>query len=222
MTPEAHAARVWLVRERTELEAAALFATLSADLAASGAPDVLVSLARRCSDDERTHATLCRAIVDDLDPGLAALPPFPFGLGAQSATAERRALYASVALGCVTESLSTALLIEIRKHAEVVTVRDAVAVILEDEVRHARLGWAHLAQAAAESDVRWLAPAIPGMLDAALELERATDAPAVDGIPDLVRFGILERACVARICRETIAETIVPGLARYGIDVRRG
>jgi hypothetical protein len=213
-TDEAIAARVWLGRERTEHEAAALFQGLSADLAAAGAPRALVELAVRCAEDERAHAIHCRAIVDALAPQLAPLAPDPHvALGPRDAAPARRALYTSVALGCVTESLSTALLIEIRKRAEHSVVRRALDVILEDEVRHARLGWAHLAHAAAEGDVRWLAPAIPAMIRAAIDDE----APA--GIDrDLAPFGILARAEVARTAEQTIAETIVPGLAHHGIE----
>jgi len=219
MRDEARAARIWQVRERTEHEAASLFATLASDLAASDAPSALTELASRCAEDERAHAILCRAIIDDLYPELPPLAPDPSPLlGPPSASAERRALYTSVALGCVTESLSTALLLEIRKGAERPSVRHAVGIILEDEVRHARLGWAHLAYVAAQCDVRWLAPSIPGMLRAALATERP-DIDGAEGASCLAAFGILRASDVERICRATVDQVIRPGLAMHGIDV---
>ena len=220
MTVESRAAQVWLVRERTEHEAAALFARLARDLAACAAPGALVDLAARCGRDETVHAGHCRAIVEDLEPGLAPLPPdASLSLGPRLASAGERALYASVALGCVTESLSTALLIELRPLATRPVVRRALDVILEDEVRHSRLGWAYLAHAAAREDVRWVQPHVPAMLAAALDGELPSATPIEAG-ESLAGLGILDRDVVRRICAETIESTIVPGLARYGIEAR--
>lgn len=219
MTPESTAARVWLVRERTEHEAAALFAQLARDLASCAAPDHLVALAARCGADELVHAQHCREIVGELDPTAAPLRhDASITLGPPGAGPPARALYASVALGCVTESLSTALLIALRPRASRAVVRRALDVILEDEVRHSRLGWAVLAHVASREDVRWLQRHVPAMLHAALDGELP---PATGGAPEsLAAFGILDRDEVRRICEQTIESTITPGLARYGIDVR--
>jgi len=174
------AAQAWRVRERTEHEASALFRRLAADLQAAAAPVELSALATRAAEDERRHAVHCRRIIDALVPGLAPLPPdLTMHLGPTSSAAADRALYASVALGCVTESLSTALLIELRPRAEAGVVREALDVILEDEVRHSRLGWAYLAHEASRRDVAFLAPAVPAMLHAALEAESASMGPAL-------------------------------------------
>jgi len=215
---EQRAARIWRFRERTEHDAAALFAKLAADLTAAGAPDTLVELASRSAADERRHAELCRAIVDDLEPGLTPLAPDPRPrLGPQHTSPEHRALYASVALGCVTESLSAALLIEIRPGVDRPSVREAVDIILEDEIRHARLGWACLEYAATRGDVTWLAPSIAEMLHAALDTERLSDPDLPEQGVDLTRFGILRPHIAERVCRATIEHVIVPGLARHGI-----
>lgn len=214
---ETRAARVWAIRERTEHEAASLFDRLAADLDASGRPAALVALASRCAADERAHAVHCRAVVDALDASVAPLAPErEVRLGPASGSAARRALYASVALGCITESLSTALLIELRSHARLDVLRRALDVILEDEVRHSRLGWAHLAHEAEHGDVAWIAEHVPAMLRAALELER----PREDAAPiDLARYGVLSAARVSAICRATIDGTIVPGFAHFGLVV---
>lgn len=205
------AARVWRARERTEHEAAALFDALARDLAASGAPAHLVALARRCASDERDHALRCRAIVKALDPALALLTPDPAPAIGTESSAARRALQASVAIGCITESLSTAVLIAIRPHVMHELVRATVDRVLEDEVRHARLGWAYLAWCASREDVRWIAPHVPAMLAEALAGESAP------GGGDLRAWGVLDAAASERVCRATIDTTILPGLARYGI-----
>ena len=56
LSPPLAAARVWLVRERTEHEASALFRRLARDLAEARAPAELRALAERCADDETVHA----------------------------------------------------------------------------------------------------------------------------------------------------------------------
>jgi len=218
------AADAWRLRERTEHEASALFRRLAADLQAAGAPPELSELATRSADDELRHAVHCRKIIDALVPGLAPLAPdLAIRLGPASSSAADRALYASVALGCVTESLSTALLIELRPGAEAGVVREALDVILEDEVRHSRLGWAYLAHEAARRDVAFLTPAVPAMLRAALEAESASTGLALEESEreSLRAWGILPPSDVARITRSTIEHVIEPGLARFGVSVAR-
>lgn len=216
------AAEVWRVRERTEHEAAALFRRLASDLASSGGPSTLVDLATRCASDEVRHASLCRRLVDSLAPDtppLMAANEAP--LGPSAASPVDRALYASVALGCVTESLSTALLIEMRPLAGPTLVRDVITEILEDEVRHSRLGWAHLAFEAERRDVSFLVHVVPEMLRAALDTEGAIPHTELEQHErDALRaYGILPHADVARVTRAAIDDVIIPGLARFGVRV---
>ena len=216
------AGNVWRVRERTEHEAAALFGALADDLASSGGAAELIALARRCATDELRHAERCRSLVDFLAPDLAPLEPSrDVVLGPPAASSAERALFTSVALGCITESLSTALLLEMRQHAGPSLVRDVIGEILEDEVRHSRLGWAHLAFEASRRDVSSLASAIPAMLRAALDTEGAIVASNLDAIEreSLRGYGILPMPDVLRITRTAIAEVIQPGLAHFRIVV---
>jgi hypothetical protein len=210
------AARVWAIRERTEHEVSRLFLRLADDLSASGAPQALVARAQRCAEDELVHAVHCREIVRALDPAVTPLPPnLQFRLGGASLSVAQRALYASVALGCVTESLSTALLLEMRRHAEEDVVKSGLDRILTDEVQHSRLGWAHLAYVAKTSDVSWLAEHTHAMFDAALSSE--TVAPT-DGDTEALRaWGILSPDEVARIAEATRSSVIQPGLRAHGI-----
>lgn len=225
-------AALWRYREGVEHEAAALFATLAADLAAAGLP-ALAARARTAAADEERHAARCRAIVaacetpraptgagprDPTGAGPRGLTPAspaarPFVLGPRESDPARRALYASVAIGCVTESLSCALLLAMRAPATFRPVQAAIDEILKDEIEHSRIGWAHLATAAGTGDVSWLAPHLAGMRAAALDHDVA-DLPTA---PDLSAFGILPRAEVATVVDTTWRDVIVPGLARYGI-----
>ncbi len=206
------AARVWLVRERTEHEAAALFDGLAEDLEATGAPSELVELSRRCGDDERDHARRCWDVVRSLDPQAERLvPTLRSTLGPPDLSRRDGALYTSVAVGCVTESLSTALLIELQKVTTHPEAKETLRAIVKDEVRHSRLGWAHLAHEAGRRSVAWLAPHVEAMIRSA----RVAETPEPG--PDLRAYGILDGPTVARLCDVTVAETIRPGLTLHGI-----
>jgi len=213
-------ARVWRHREATEREAAALFRGLAVDLRAGRAGAALVALAERAAADEERHALRCRDIARRFGPDLAAEEPRPpLRLGPPHLDRARRALYASAALSCVTETLSAALLLEMRAQAADPLVRETVREILCDEVNHARLGWAHLAHEARRGDVGWLALHVPGMLRAALRSDVIPHTAADEGArSDLAAFGILPRAAVLDILRQVAADVLFPGLEQHGID----
>jgi hypothetical protein len=218
LRPEERAAvaGLWRYREQVEREAAALFAALGADLAAAGLP-ALAARATAAADDERRHAIRCRAIIDGVAATpLAPIAPRPLSVtppGPRDPDPSRRALYASVAIGCVTESLSCALLLAMREPATFPPTCSAIDEIIKDEIEHSRIGWAHLATAAGTGDVSWLAPHIAAMRTAALTHDVA-DLPTA---PDLSAFGILPRARVAEVVDAAWRDVVAPGLARYGI-----
>jgi hypothetical protein len=211
---------VWLVRERTEREARALFAGLAADLGVLDVAPALADMARQAAADEDRHARRCRTLVARFAAPAAAPPPLPprhLRLGPPDLDVERRALYASVALSCVTETLATALLLELRRRATDADVRATLNEILRDEVDHARLGWAHLAAVSRTGDPGWLAPHVPGMLHAALGGQVPQGETSATE-PDLSGYGLLPRARVLDVVRAVSADVLFPGLERFGVD----
>ncbi len=215
-------AAMWRYRERVEHEAAALFSALAVDLDTAGHP-ALAHRARVAAEDERRHADRCRAIVDACGVDLPPLTPRVFDLGPVADAAGRagapdpgrRALYASVAIACITETLSCALLIAMRDAATFGPTRAAVDEIIKDEIEHSRIGWAHLATCAARADVSWLAAHVAAMRAAALTHD-VGELPTAD---DLAGYGILPRSRVTTIVDATWRDVIVPGLARNGIHL---
>lgn len=215
-------ARVWRHRETIEHEAAEQFARLTRMLKKTGASTVVMDMAEEAGRDEIDHAERCRAIVDRLQPGLDPVaPPRDIHLGPRDLTPRRRTLYACVALSCVTETLSSALLLAMSETATDTLVADTVHHILKDEISHSRLGWAHLADESRREDVAWLAPYVGGMLRDALRSDIApmTSEHAPKNAP---AFGILTPSVVGNVTREAIEAVIVPGLSRFGIDVDLG
>jgi hypothetical protein len=210
----------WRHRQHVELQAAWLFGDLAARLEALAVGPALTAMALRAASDERRHAVRCVEIVSHLGGDSAgAAVPAPMRLGPANLDQRQRALFTSVALCCVTETLSTALLMEMRTRVTNPMVRRTVHDILRDEVRHARLGWAHLAIESRQTDVTWLAAHLPGMLRAAL---RDDVAPSTMDDPpeDLAALGILPRREVLRVVRAAADEVLVPGLERFDIDTR--
>jgi hypothetical protein len=210
-------ARVWRFRERVELEAADQFERLATELERVGADRAVIELAHEAAADERVHAGLCRNLVDRFEPGLEPLAPaLGLRLGPRHRSRRSAALYAAVAMSCVTETLSAALLLHMREAAVDEPVAATVHHILRDEIDHSRLGWAHLATEARRGDVSWLADHVPAMLRDALAADLEPMTAASD---DLSAYGILPAARVHEIARQTVAEVIAPGLARHGIAV---
>ena len=211
-------ARVWRYRERVELEAADIFSRLALRLKHHRFSGNVVALAERAAEDERMHALLCRRLVDRFAPGMPTLrPALGAELGPATLTHRRRAVYAAVAVGCVTETLSTALLLEMQASAQDKLVRDTVHHILKDEVRHSRLGWAVLAAEAARTTTAWLAPYIESMIRAAKQADM--DPMKVDESRDLSPYGVLPPWKVDSIFYQTVNDVIVPGLRRFGVAV---
>lgn len=209
------AARVWHHRERIEREAAALFADLGRELGRAGHRD----LARRAVSagiDEQRHAMRCRELVAVLAEGVApADPPRSLALGPAQLSQRDRMLYTAVAVGCVTESLSCALLIELREAATHPLVQATIDEIVKDEIEHARIGWAVLAAEARDRDVAWLAPHLPAITAAAV----ADELDPMAGDHELAGLGVLPRARVQALVSETWATVIRPGLESHGVHV---
>lgn len=211
--------RMWRVRERVEWEAADQFARLAHDLRALHGPkDDIARMAEEAAADERTHAALCRAILDRSGAPLdAAAPVTGTLLGPPALDSSERALYACVALSCITETLSTALLADMQKKASPGIIHRTVHEILEDEVSHSRLGWAQLARAADRGNVSWLSRHVPSMLREAIASDVGPMLRASEAGIDFSCWGILPPHRAKEIVSRTVKEVILPGLERFGI-----
>lgn len=150
-----------------QLEAASVvaFRTLADELRAHGAPSHLIDHATRSAAEERRHARITRHIAQAHG---SDAPPV-------SLTPRAPRTLAEVALenaveGCVRETFGALVAHWQRERAEDVSVREAMAVIAEDETRHAALAWSVHA---------WLAPRLD---DATREAVRVARACAVDAL----------------------------------------
>lgn len=210
-------AQVWLVREKVEREAASLFERLAHGLSSLGERESIVEIARQAARDEIDHAGLCRVIVDRHAPTLAPVQPSYITLGPLTLSPRQRTIYEAVALGCVTETLSAALLLEIVRVATDDLVAQTAHRILRDEVSHGRLGWAVLASEHTRRSTAWLAPHIEPMVRAALEDDLVPFLGETKPDERLDGYGVLSHARVRALAAETVRDVIEPGLVEFGV-----
>ena len=217
------AAKIWSERRRAELEAAQRFDWLASEFEVLGASATVRKLAARAAEDERRHAELCADLSRHFgEPVVSSgLPAFR---RVAPAKMERKdaLIYEVVALACVTETLSTALLGALVDRASDSLAKRTMHSILCDEVNHSRLGWAYLAEAASARAMAAVSAHLAGMLQSTLsdELFRRSSADPLEA--EVAGLGQLERIERRRIVRETLEQVVFPGLERFGADVRRG
>jgi hypothetical protein len=217
------AAKIWSERQAFELEAAQRFAWLANEFDAVGASSTVLELAAKAADDERRHAELCATLSRHFgEVGVTSRAPVvrrvaPAGLERKDAL-----IYEVVALACVTETLSTALLGALVDRASDSLAKRTMHTILRDEVSHSRLGWAYLAEAASARAMDAVSAHLPAMLQSTLSDELFRPS-SIDPLESAVAgLGQLERIERRRIVRETLEQVVFRGLERFGADVRNG
>ncbi|HEX9296426.1 MAG TPA: ferritin-like domain-containing protein [Polyangiaceae bacterium] len=217
---QSKAAEIWAFRARAEHQAAARFARLSTRLSEVGADKAVIGMARRAASDEERHRELCVDLVRHFgaEPKTDSVraPPevAPSGLAVRE-----RVLYEVVALSCVTETLSAALLGAMVDKAEDVWVKATVHRILRDEIDHGRLGWAHLSLEFARGYGRFLGDYLPAMLEGTVDDELFRDD---EDDETLAGLGALCRMDRRTLFTGTMREIVFPGLERFGVDTSAG
>jgi hypothetical protein len=206
-----------------ECEAEERFARLAARLEAQGAAPPLVDLARRASDDERRHADHCARLAAALGRAVPARrPPAPPEVAPVGLPAEDALTYELTAACCVTETVSVAVLTELLPAAVDPALRFVLRDLARDEVGHARLGWAHLAEAAARGRVAFLGPHLPGMLGGTVDDDLFAPVEPEREDLALLPLGVLPHAASRALFVRALQEVIFPGLEGAGVDTTAG
>jgi hypothetical protein len=208
--------QIWNHRKKIEFEAAHLFTNLGQGMRGVwGEHDPIAALCFKSAEDELRHVKRCQMILElgskDLPPLQPELIPF---LGPRELSPSNQILYTSVALGCVTETLSTALLLRMHQVAQDGIIKETIHEILEDEITHSRIGWAELARASQQRDVSWLKPYIKEMIHVAIRGD-VQPMTAISPHKNLSSWGILPFMEAKTIMDATIQDVVLPGLGRY-------
>ena len=209
----------WLHRASAELGVAVAFEAFRPRLRDVGAAEVVLALADKAIDDERRHGELCaRLAARYLGETAIAVPEARATALPDFGTGDEPTEIALLALGmcCINESVASEW---IRSCWQVATSPAAVAANkahLQDEIDHARIGWAHLASAAVGPVLkRSLAAWAPRLLRVNVAEWKKRDAflPAA-GIPAHGHLSAVEQEDVVDAA---VRDVVLPGLVHVGL-----
>ena len=132
---------------------------------------------------------------------------------------ERRVLLDVVLMCCVTESLNASLLNSIYAEAKPTEARSLIRQILQDEVKHAQIGWAYLETVAQHTSCAVVADYLSEMLDLAVRDELFMPLTDIDEIAcyDAGVMPVKDRLIQFELTLETV---IIPGFENFGIDTQ--
>jgi len=209
---------VWHLRATSELLVGAQFSLLARGFVARLANRDLSARLERAAADEDRHSQLCQAVSAEYaarpQPAApsALVPLARFG----DADEAQSLLLQLVLLSCINEGTSTFYLRSAMKHSRSVLARAALRELLADDVRHARLGWMHLASPlVGAADKRLVSAALPTLLGLSHESWTSV-APRHE--PWFTEHGCPGAAVAERAFEDALRELVVPGMAHVGVD----
>jgi hypothetical protein len=210
---------LWLLTARMEHASIAAFSQLGIHLCALGAPARLLEATHRAALDEIRHARACFAVVHALTGvrqtagpilALATSDPQPIDL--------IRLAIGSLVDGCVGEGIAADVASRGGELAEEPAIRQVLAMIAEDEARHAELAWDVLAWCLFEGGpaVERVVRARVAVLDRELD-PRLPDIPGMDAAM-LARHGVIDQDALGKLASARIAAVRERAHALVGKD----
>jgi len=207
---------LWLERARGELSTAAVFAHVTSGVLAIGASPEVVSLSARAVGDEVRHARLCHGLAELYLGRSVPLPRAPAVDEARFGDAPRAInhLLSLVFQSCVNEGIAAAYLQENLRLVRAAAAHKVIHELLQDDLVHARIGWAHLASPElTEEGRRHVAAALPTLIRLGRE---AWLRPPESSDLDCPEHGCLAFSRHAAIVEAALRELVLPGFAHLG------
>ena len=209
-------------RSELELRGAAAFAAVTQALIELRADLRIVELAARAIAEEIDHSSIYLSVarayaLDEVPaprPEPIDVPLYP------SAGADGERLLRVVGMCSINETMACSFLELCLDGATVPLVREGLRGVLEDEIRHARIGWAYLGSPDVRDAERrlvseWLQP----MLRA--QWRGWCDQIATLPVGERVEHGCPSGADIERAARASVRDLVLPGFARAGVDVAK-
>lgn len=213
-----------MVEERAELAAAwardglfehasvASFGRFALELMAVGAPADLISAAHEAALDEVRHAKLCLSLASAYAGHVIEPGAFPFD-GRVVVSSDLADLASRVAReGAVGETIAAVVADEQLACAEDAAVRAALAVIAEDEARHAELAFRTLVWAIRVGG----APVAEAVANTFVQALRRIDLPPSTRA-SLSAHGRLDEGALRRAVQRAIDEVLNPAIEALGL-----
>ncbi len=205
-------ASAWSNDALLEHASVASFGRFALELLAVGAPPELVEAAHHAALDEVRHARLCFALAGAYAGAPVGPSKFPFG-GAVEVSSDLALVAANAAReGCIGETLAAVQAAEQLGQATDRAVRAALAIIAEDEARHAELAWRTVAWAVATGGAPVRA-AVTQVFASAESVLAGFTAGAPEGDEALKAHGRLGRADLTAALRRALDEVVGPAAA---------
>ncbi len=208
-------------RAALELHGAAAFTIVTQDLIDLRADVRIVDLSARAIAEEVRHAEIYRDLAKTLgaDVPLPRAEPIPIPKYV-SVSAEDERMLRVVAMCSINETMACSFLELCLSGATVPHVREAIREVLEDEIKHARIGWAYLGSSHVGARERRV---VEAALEPLLRVQWTTWREQIATLPDFEcpSYGCPSGAAIERASIASMRELVLPGFSRAGIDVAR-
>lgn len=207
-------------RSELELHGAAAFVAVTGALIDLRADVRIVELSARAIAEEIEHSNIYLALARVYAMAEAEPPrPAPIDVPVYpTVSADAQRLLQVVGMCSINETMACSFLELCLRGATAAPVREGLRSVLEDEIRHARIGWAYLGSPdVGEAERRLVALWLLPMLRAQWSGWRAQIATLPDG--ERVAHGCPGRDAIERAARASIGDLVLPGFERAGVDV---
>jgi rubrerythrin len=220
VTVEHIAAEAWAFRAGVEHAAAERFDRLATLVAAMDPQSPVLDALRSAAGDERRHFGLCLNLVHQLGGHVPDHWPSPERIAPAGLSQREAVLYELVAACCIAETQSMATLTTLVTSAQQGSeIAATLRAITRDEVRHAQIGWSHLARERRVLDVSFLAGLVPQMLSGSVDdtLFQPAPDPAFDD-DGLLALGVLPHSMKRAVFVQALDRIVLPGFQLLGVS----
>jgi len=204
---------LWRERAATEMGAGWAFALVVTELYALGAETEVLALATRGAHDEVRHAQLCAHLASVYLQEPVAARSERIALPEHEGADERTRMQLHVVGLAISETLAAGFLQACLAECEAELPKTVARTHLEDDIAHARVGWAHMASATFASDRPTVRPWVPRLIEANLRHWRSRIAE----LPVIPAHGYPEHATLTSALEETARDVLVPGFRHVGL-----
>ncbi|HLK90506.1 MAG TPA: ferritin-like domain-containing protein [Polyangia bacterium] len=215
----ARAKRLWTVRAAAEHESALIFTGLLPFALEAGADLDTQAVIVGMAEDELRHAVICADVARRLGGAPVAAPATAIPRSARPVAEQflKHVVYGN----CMTETVNVARLVDASEGARDPVLQQALRALLSDEVRHARFGFALLADwapwLAAHPEARQAIDQFLPQAFAGLERTLSGVGAPSDGFgADDLALGSPDPARLPEVFFRTVEEAVIPGLERAG------
>lgn len=225
-------ANAWSHRVQTELRSVQVMTRFMTEVVGAGDPIEVYSAASSAITDEVRHTALCAAVVEAL--GFTPLLPEPLvesePPGFLALPMAQRALGTAISMLCISETISVALIEDLRARCRHPALAMVLALTLEDEDEHRDFGWSYVEASLARfasNEARDFARTVAEVtlephIRRSMDVLKAVRGPRAELMarldePHEAEWGLLSREREAVLKLEVIERVVMPRLEALGI-----